>query len=295
MFTFAAFVLAGGRAGAVARRARAARDVARLGAGGAASRSCGATGAATAATPSTSGSRCCSSAWRRRRRSRRSGWSSCGPARPSGWTATRSPTSARPRGWWRRATGGSSGSTSVRGCGCGAATAPAQTLDTYKSYFPSTDPSLGPVSRFFEGEATTEVGLRAGVRRDLWTAVAPDIGRLLPRIEQGDKVFADATELSEEDRGAFLAAGAARPQPLLHRLAAAGHVPADRVAARDLDLARRADRVRGRCDRALARRRPRAAARDRGGAGARRARARARVAAAWRSCWCSSWWRSPCW
>src|SRR5829696_5234356 len=80
-----------------------------------------------------------------------------------------------------------------------------QTLSTYKSYFPSTDPSLGAVSRFFEGEATSEVGLRAGVRRDLWTAVAPDIGRLLPRIEQGDKVFADATELSEQDRGAFLA------------------------------------------------------------------------------------------
>ena len=82
---------------------------------------------------------------------------------------------------------------------------PAQTLETYKSYFPSTSPDLGPVSRFFEGEATTEVALRAGMRRDLWTAVAPDIGRLLPRIEQGDKVFADATELSDEDRGAFLA------------------------------------------------------------------------------------------
>jgi cytochrome c-type biogenesis protein CcmF len=81
----------------------------------------------------------------------------------------------------------------------------AQALSTYKSYFPSTSPGLGPVSRFFEGEATTEVGLRAGVRRDLWTAVAPDIGRLLPRIEQGDKVFADATELSASDRGAFLA------------------------------------------------------------------------------------------
>jgi cytochrome c-type biogenesis protein CcmF len=82
---------------------------------------------------------------------------------------------------------------------------PAEALHTYKSYFPSTDPSLGPVSRFFEGEATTEVALRAGVRRDLWTAVAPDIGRLLPRIEEGDKVFADARELSAEDRGAFLA------------------------------------------------------------------------------------------
>jgi cytochrome c-type biogenesis protein CcmF len=82
---------------------------------------------------------------------------------------------------------------------------PARTLDTFKSYFPSTSPGLGPISRFFEGEATTEVGLRAGLRRDLWTAVAPDIGRLRPRIEEGDKVFADATELSADDRGAFLA------------------------------------------------------------------------------------------
>src|SRR5688572_16105440 len=80
-----------------------------------------------------------------------------------------------------------------------------EVVHTYKSYFPSTDASLGPVSRFFEGEATTEVALRAGVRRDLWTAVAPDIGRLLPRIEEGDEVFADASELSDADSEAFLA------------------------------------------------------------------------------------------
>jgi cytochrome c-type biogenesis protein CcmF len=80
-----------------------------------------------------------------------------------------------------------------------------EVIDTYKSYFPSTAPDLGPISRFFEGEATSEVGLRAGFRRDLWTAVAPDIGRLRPRIDEGDEVFADATELSEADRGAFLA------------------------------------------------------------------------------------------
>jgi cytochrome c-type biogenesis protein CcmF len=82
---------------------------------------------------------------------------------------------------------------------------PVRTLSTYRSYFPSESPGLGPISRFFEGEATTEVGLRAGLRRDLWTAVAPDIGRLRPRIDQGDKVFAAARELSDADRGAFLA------------------------------------------------------------------------------------------
>jgi cytochrome c-type biogenesis protein CcmF len=78
-------------------------------------------------------------------------------------------------------------------------------LSTYKSYFPSTDPSLGPVSRFFEGEATTEVGLKAGLRRDLWTAVAPDIRGLKPRIDEGDRVFAAARDLPDEQRAAFLA------------------------------------------------------------------------------------------
>jgi cytochrome c-type biogenesis protein CcmF len=82
---------------------------------------------------------------------------------------------------------------------------PAETVETYKSYFPSTDPSLGPVSRFFEGEATSEVALQAGFRRDLWAAVAPDIGRLRARIDEGDEVFAAAGGLSDEDRGAFLA------------------------------------------------------------------------------------------
>ena len=44
------------------------------------------------------------------------------------------------------------------------------TLHTERSFFPTEDPTLGPVSRFFEGEATSEVGLRAGLRRDVWSA-----------------------------------------------------------------------------------------------------------------------------
>src|SRR5215217_1218180 len=76
-------------------------------------------------------------------------------------------------------------------------------MRTVKSYFPSLAPFLGPISRFFEGEATSEVGLKAGWRRDVWMAIAPDIDTLRPRIEEGDKVFADA-ELSPEQRDAFL-------------------------------------------------------------------------------------------
>ncbi len=48
---------------------------------------------------------------------------------------------------------------------------------------------FGPVGRFFEGEATSEVGLKAGITRDIWTAMTPDIDALKPMIDQGDKVF----------------------------------------------------------------------------------------------------------
>jgi cytochrome c-type biogenesis protein CcmF len=68
------------------------------------------------------------------------------------------------------------------------------TLRPERGYYPSTTgDGLGPVSRFFEGEATSEVGLKAGLRRDLWTAMTPDINRLLPVIAKGDRVFTAAT------------------------------------------------------------------------------------------------------
>jgi len=67
------------------------------------------------------------------------------------------------------------------------------TMRPERGYYPSRDVTgLGPVGRFFEGEATSEIGLDAGLRRDIWTAMTPDIRRLLPTIEQGDRVFAAA-------------------------------------------------------------------------------------------------------
>jgi cytochrome c-type biogenesis protein CcmF len=79
------------------------------------------------------------------------------------------------------------------------------TLRTVRAYFPSVAPMLGPVSRFFEGEATSEVGLRAGLRRDVWSAVQPDTRQLRPRIREGDRVFERAKDLTQEQAGAFLA------------------------------------------------------------------------------------------
>ena len=82
------------------------------------------------------------------------------------------------------------------------------TLRPERSYFPSRDVrGLGPVGRFFEGEATSEVGLKAGMRRDLWAAMTPDIRTLLPTIEEGDRVFsAAAGKLAPELEGQALGA-----------------------------------------------------------------------------------------
>ncbi|HWK26090.1 MAG TPA: heme lyase CcmF/NrfE family subunit [Solirubrobacter sp.] len=79
-------------------------------------------------------------------------------------------------------------------------------LNTSKDYFPSQDGSLGPVSRFFDGETTTEVALKASLHNDVWAAVAPDIVKLRDRIEEGDKLFDKAADdLTPEQSEEFLA------------------------------------------------------------------------------------------
>jgi len=81
-----------------------------------------------------------------------------------------------------------------------------QPMHTSKDYFPSQDTTLGPVSRFFDGEATTEVALNASLGKDTWAAVAPDIAKLRPQIEEGDQVFDKAADdLTGDQANEFLA------------------------------------------------------------------------------------------
>ncbi|MGI8903598.1 MAG: heme lyase CcmF/NrfE family subunit [Solirubrobacteraceae bacterium] len=64
------------------------------------------------------------------------------------------------------------------------------TLTTTHGLYPSQDPSLGPISRFFNGQGDSQVGLRAGLTRDIWAVVDdPDTQALQSRIAQGDRVF----------------------------------------------------------------------------------------------------------
>jgi cytochrome c-type biogenesis protein CcmF len=66
------------------------------------------------------------------------------------------------------------------------------TVRPTRGYYPSSDPSIGPVARYFDGTATSEVGLRAGLRRDLWMAVEPDVQALEPFVREADRRFRNA-------------------------------------------------------------------------------------------------------
>jgi len=77
-----------------------------------------------------------------------------------------------------------------------------------RGYYPANGPMLGAVSTYFAGESTSEIGLNAGVTKDIWIAETPDISSLMPIVRRGDKVFEKAAGagLNPEARSIFLAA-----------------------------------------------------------------------------------------
>jgi cytochrome c-type biogenesis protein CcmF len=63
------------------------------------------------------------------------------------------------------------------------------TLNTARGFYPAQDASLGVIGRFFGGQADSDVGLKSGFERDVWTVVNPDLTPLQPLINQGNQVF----------------------------------------------------------------------------------------------------------
>jgi len=61
-----------------------------------------------------------------------------------------------------------------------------------RNYYVSEDPSAGPIGRFFEGEATSEVALKLGAREDFWTAFEPDLTKLDQPIARANRKFGNA-------------------------------------------------------------------------------------------------------
>jgi len=63
------------------------------------------------------------------------------------------------------------------------------TLRPSRRYFRPTGQELGTIGSYFEGEATSEVGLKAGIGEDLWAAPQPDISAIQRRVRAADRGF----------------------------------------------------------------------------------------------------------
>jgi cytochrome c-type biogenesis protein CcmF len=63
------------------------------------------------------------------------------------------------------------------------------TLRPSRRFFRPTGVQTGTIGSFFDGEATSEVGLRAGAGSDLWTAVQPEISAVRRRVRAADRGF----------------------------------------------------------------------------------------------------------
>jgi cytochrome c-type biogenesis protein CcmF len=63
------------------------------------------------------------------------------------------------------------------------------TLQTTRGFYPSTNPADGILGTAFGGEATSEVGLKAGLLRDVWTDIHPDLKPLQRIIDEGNRKF----------------------------------------------------------------------------------------------------------
>lgn len=55
-------------------------------------------------------------------------------------------------------------------------------------------PTLGPIGRFLNGNAGSQIGVDAAPWRDYWAAINPDLTPLQSAIPQGDRVFARAPD-----------------------------------------------------------------------------------------------------
>src|SRR3989440_21007 len=69
------------------------------------------------------------------------------------------------------------------------------TLRPARNYYPGSVAD-GPVGQYVSGDATSEVGLKAGLRRDFWVAMQPDAGWLQRLVARGNRLPSDAAPIA---------------------------------------------------------------------------------------------------
>jgi cytochrome c-type biogenesis protein CcmF len=90
-------------------------------------------------------------------------------------------------------------------------------LHPSRRFFRPTGVPAGTIGSYFDGEATSEVGLNAGIDQDFWIAVAPNISAVQQRVRAAEKGFAacvkglPGTPPQCKAVGAMMRAAAANP------------------------------------------------------------------------------------
>ena len=81
-------------------------------------------------------------------------------------------------------------------------------LHTSYGLYPSQDPSLGPIGRFFNGSVESQVGLKSGFLRDIWTVPEQNIAPLGSAINranaQMERALAEIAKLPAADQRRLL-------------------------------------------------------------------------------------------
>jgi cytochrome c-type biogenesis protein CcmF len=66
-------------------------------------------------------------------------------------------------------------------------------LQPERGYYPIEGaPFAGPIGRYFDGESTSEIAMKAGLGRDVWSAVTPNLDPTLKTVKIGDATFRGA-------------------------------------------------------------------------------------------------------
>jgi Cytochrome c biogenesis factor len=112
-------------------------------------------------------------------------------------------------------------------------------LHPTRRFFRPTGVETGTIGSFFDGEATSEVGLKAGLGSDLWTAVQPNIAAVQRRVRAADQGFkacvsgAPGTPPQCKAVAAMMRAAAANPRlrpAALAQISGLQAATADRIA-----------------------------------------------------------------
>jgi cytochrome c-type biogenesis protein CcmF len=92
------------------------------------------------------------------------------------------------------------------------------TLTPTRNYYATQDTSKGMIGRFFAGEANSDISMRWGLGRTVWTAIQPDLSKLSGPISRANRQFGKASlNVQGIIIGAIASSYAKNPPPALFR------------------------------------------------------------------------------